>query len=635
MSGIFGIVFRSEQRRIQKEHLFSMLQTEGITSNTETRVVGTYGWSGLGVLGYAGRSSGISERNINGKVVALAFYGNIFNQQEWQERSESFSNLPDALLDLYLKEGQAFLNRLRGEFVFAVSDESSGLFFIATDRLRIHPLYIYQDPEKLVFSSRLQGVLACPLVPEPSVNPQAIVAVVGSSRIPTPETFFSGISKLPAGRVLECRRGSGQMHEYSYWDISYSFSQKWSESDFIERVRSCLQNWVSLSYQSDCTQGRVGTFLSGGIDSSTVTGLLSAISRESLKSFSIGFAENHYDEMEYAEIAARTFNVEHIQKFLTPEDCFNVIPHVIDCMDEPIGNASCIPTYCCALLAKQSGVQFLYAGDGGDEIFAGNERYALNRLFDYYFKIPSWLREGILTPFFETSSKYCGGTLFRKGNNFIQKAKTPYPQRLYAYNLYQLIPLQEIFEPLFLNTLEPNFHPYGEFHRWYSEAPAVDALDRQLYVDMKLTIMDNDLIKVTRMTEAAGITVRYPFLDHQLVELASQIPPSLKMKGLKLRSFFKKAYRDLLPPQILSKSKHGFGLPIPIWLRSYKPLKELMHDLILSEQFFQRGYFKKQAIYDLVEKHQKDQTSFYGTILWNLMVLELWQRAKVGKVVKV
>lgn len=478
-------------------------------------------------------------------------------------------------------------------------------------------------------------MLACPLVPEATVNPQAIVAVVGSSRIPTPETIFSEISKLSAGHILEIKRGSGYVNECSYWDMTFSYSTRWSEADFIEKVRSCLLSSVSLSYQTDCTQGGVGSFLSGGIDSSTITGLLSGLSREPLKSFSIGFAENQFDEMEYAELAARTFNVEHIQKFLTPEDCFKVIPDVIDFMDEPIGNASCIPTYCCALLAKQAGVQFLYAGDGGDEVFAGNERYALNRLFDYYFKIPSWLRNGVLSPFFETGNKNFGGAIFRKGNNFIQKAKTPYPQRLYAYNFYQLNPLQEIFEQQFLDTLEPNFHPYGEFHHWYSQTQAVDALDRQLYLDMKITIMDNDLIKVTRMTEAAGITVRYPFLDHQLVELASQIPPSLKMKGLKLRSFFKKAYKDILPAQILSKTKHGFGLPIPIWLRSYKPLNELMHDLILSEQFFQRGYFKRRAIYDLVEKHQKDQTSFYGTILWNLMVLELWQRAKVGKVVKV
>ncbi len=634
MSGIFGVVHRTEQNFVQKEHLIPMLNTEKMISDM-VPMVRTYGWSGFGVIGYTGRVSGISETSINGKPVALCFFGNILNQQEWQDRSKSFSNLPNALLELYLDEGQEFLKRLRGEFVIAVSDGTCGLFFLATDRFRIHSLYIYQDSEKLVFSSRLQGVLACPLVPEPNVNPRAIVALVGSSRIPTPETFFSGISKLPAGRVLECRRGSSQMHEYSYWDISYAFSQEWSESDFIERVRSCLQNSVSLSYHSDCKEGRVGTFLSGGIDSTTVTGLLSSLSSESLKSFSIGFGENQYDEMKYAKIAAQAFHVEHIQKFLTPHDCFDVIPNVIDFMDEPIGNASCVPTYCCALLAKQAGIQFLYAGDGGDEIFAGNERYSLNRLFDYYFKIPSWLRESFLAPFFEKSSKCCGGALFRKGNNFIQKAKTPYPQRLYAYNFYQLIPLQDIFQKEFLDVMEPTFNPYWEFHHWYSQTQAFDILDRQLYLDMKLTITDNDLIKVTRMTEAAGVTVRYPFLDHQLVELASQIPPSLKMEGLKLRSFFKKAYQDFLPAPIRSKTKHGFGLPIPIWLRSYKPLKELMYDLILSEQFFQRGYFKKQAVYDLVEKHQKDKTSFYGTILWNLMVLELWQRAQVGKGVTV
>jgi asparagine synthase (glutamine-hydrolysing) len=171
-----------------------------------------------------------------------------------------------------------------------------------------------------------------------------------------------------------------------------------------------------------------------------------------------------------------------------------------------------------------------------------------------------------------------------------------------------------------------DYDPYGPVDSYYHQAPAQNELDRQLYIDLKLAISDNDLFKVTRMTEAAGVTVRFPFLDHLLAELATSIPADVKMRGRKLRSFFKIAYADLLPLQTRTKKKHGFGLPIPVWLRTDKKLNEMMHDLVLSPRSLQRGYFRKKALGELVQRYQTDETSFYGTILWNMMVLELWQR---------
>jgi asparagine synthase (glutamine-hydrolysing) len=191
-----------------------------------------------------------------------------------------------------------------------------------------------------------------------------------------------------------------------------------------------------------------------------------------------------------------------------------------------------------------------------------------------------------------------------------------------------MVSMAEFFEDDFLAAVGKDCDPYAAIRSCYLQAPARCALDRQLYIDLKLTISDNDLFKVTRMTEAAGVAVRYPFLDHRLAEFAARVPARLKMRGRRLRSFFKKAYADLLPQEVRAKQKHGFGLPIPVWLRTNRQLNDMMRELVLGAATVQRGYFRRKALEDLVERHRTDTTSFYGTILWNLMMLELWQRKR-------
>jgi asparagine synthase (glutamine-hydrolysing) len=218
---------------------------------------------------------------------------------------------------------------------------------------------------------------------------------------------------------------------------------------------------------------------------------------------------------------------------------------------------------------------------------------------------------------------------FTKGMKYIQRANIPYPDRLYSYGTYKTMTQAELFEPDFLRALETPYNPYWAIHWHYERARGRTELDRQLYLDLKLAISDNDLFKVCRMTEANGVSVRFPFLDQQLAEFASSVPSEIRMPGLRLRSFFKDAYADLLPVEILKKTKHGFGLPIPVWLRTDKALNELMHDLVLSPRSVQRGFFSRAALERLLAAHRTDTTSFYGTILWNLMVLELWMRRPV------
>ena len=371
---------------------------------------------------------------------------------------------------------------------------------------------------------------------------------------------------------------------------------------------------------------KIGAFLSGGIDSSTVTGVMTRLANGPVKCFSIGFGEQRFNEMEYARIAARHFGSEHHEYFVTPQDTFDAIPKLLDSFDEPFANASAIPTYMCAKLALEHGVDVMYAGDGGDELFAGNERYSSQRIFDYYTRLPKALQNFVVKPTVTALADLTSFNLFVMGKKYIRRASIPLPDRLYSYGLFNVLPMSQLLEGDVLNAIGSGYDPYRPIREHYFKAPAATDLDRQLYVDLKITISDNDIFKVTRMTQAAGVTVRFPFLDHKLAEFAAKIPAKIKMPSRELRVFFKRAYSDLLPQEIIAKTKHGFGLPIPVWLRTDKRLNDMMHELVLGVRTVQRGMFRKKALEELVDRHRTETGSFYGDILWDVMVWELWMR---------
>jgi asparagine synthase (glutamine-hydrolysing) len=240
--------------------------------------------------------------------------------------------------------------------------------------------------------------------------------------------------------------------------------------------------------------------LSGGIDSSTLTGVLTRLTNRKIKCYSIGFDQEQFNEISYARIAAQAFGAEHYQYFVTPADVYEAIPILMESFDEPFANASAVPTYFCAKFAKDHGVDILYAGDGGDELFAGNQRYADQRLFDYYYKIPSVLRTAFVAPFVSALADGLELTLFQKAKKYIQRASIPYPQRLTSYGFFHVFPFRELLTADFVATVGQNYDSDGSAHRYYNEALANTALDRQLYVDLKMTISDNDILKVIRMT---------------------------------------------------------------------------------------------------------------------------------------
>jgi asparagine synthase (glutamine-hydrolysing) len=519
-------------------------------------------------------------------------------------------------------KGLSFLNELNGDFVLAFWDERSHSLHLAVDRIRIHPLYYRFAPDGLAFSSNLTALLKLPFFSSPTLSPQAIMAMVSLSFIPSPDTIFKEIRKIPPGHYLTYRDGSIRITPY--WDIRYTPSHALALPKLQSHTRDLLSQAIALRRPSTQANLQIGTFLSGGIDSSTIAGILSKGSSKPIKCFSIGFDVPGFNEISYARIAAQAYGAEHFEYIVNAEDVYGILPLFVKSLDEPFGNASCIPTYFCARMAKNHGIDILLAGDGGDELFGGNERYVTQKIFDYYFFLPQIIRKHLIEPVIFNALGTLNLKIFSKFAKYVRRANIPYPDRLLSWGITEYTDNHEFWNPAFIEEIQDPFSILDYFQGHYKNAPATSDLDRQLYIDMKLTISDNDIPKVVTMTKAANLAVRFPFLDHHLMDFSAGIPAELKIKGLQLRSFFKHAYRDLLPAEVLKKKKHGFGLPIAHWLRDNHHLQELMHDILGGKRFLERGFITSKGMNTVLEAHRQDNTSLYGTILWNLIVLEMW-----------
>jgi asparagine synthase (glutamine-hydrolysing) len=347
-----------------------------------------------------------------------------------------------------------------------------------------------------------------------------------------------------------------------------------------------------------------------------------------VKAFSIGFEEQQFNELGYAEIAARKFGAEHRTYLVSAADCFDAVPQMVRYFDEPFGNSSAIATYFCARLAAQNGVKVLLAGDGGDELFGGNERYRTDKIFHLYQTLSPALRKRVIEPVLNRLPFENG--VVGKARRYVRRSNVPPLERYFSYNFLCAHPPEEIFESDFLAQLG-TYSLLEVPARYYREAVAEDHLDRLLYVDLKITLGDSDLPKVTQMAELAGVQTRFPFLDPSVAEFSGCIPASLKVKGIEKRYLFKRAFRNLLPAEVIAKKKHGFGIPVATWLKSDRRLREFSRDILFSARAVQRGYFRREFLEDLVRKHEADDSTYYGDTLWTFFVLELWHRQFVDQ----
>ena len=519
-----------------------------------------------------------------------------------------------ALVRAYEQHGDDCVTRMRGPFAIAVIDGARKRGLLAIDRMGIRSLFYAAAGGGIVFGSTATAVAAHPSVGR-RLSRQGIFNYLYSENVPSPGSIYEGVSKLLPGQRLVVDGPTARTD--FYWRMDYGPAGEVSVAAQREEFRRLLRDAVSRTLIDD----EVGAFLSGGTDSSTVAGMLTRVGAGPADTYSIGFEAEGFDEMEYARISARHFGTRAHEYYVTPRDVVDAIPLIAAGYDEPFGNASAIPTYFCARLARADGKRALLAGDGGDEIFGGNARYAKQKIFEWYGKAPAVIRRALLEPLL-FSGEWVGHVApLRKARSYVQQARVPLPDRLETYNFLEREALAEIFEPDFLRGIDPH-QPRDIAREVYGRTTSTSAVNRMMHLDLKETLADNDLRKVNRTCELAGIEVRYPLLDEDLVAFSGHLSPSQKVRGLQLRPFFKESLSDFLPPETIKKSKHGFGLPFGLWMERDAALRDVAVESLRS--FMRRGYLRTSYVNRLLDQHQTTHATYFGVMIWIVMMLERW-----------
>ncbi|MDR7380145.1 asparagine synthase (glutamine-hydrolyzing) [Rhodoferax ferrireducens] len=501
-----------------------------------------------------------------------------------------------------------------GDFAVGLQ-QPSGRTFLAVDRFAIRSLCYRVVDGQLRFAERADALAQGPDGAE--IDPQAIFDYLYFHAIPSPRTIFKGVFRLPPGHYALF--DNGQLTVAPYWVPTFAEQGNVSFDALRDEFRGLVRNAVAAQLDG----GKAACFLSGGTDSSTVAGMLSDISGKSgekAATYSIGFDAEGYDEMEYARLAARHFKTEHHEYYVTPDDLVRSIANVASSYDQPFGNSSALPSYYCSRVAKDDGVTKILAGDGGDELFGGNARYAKQRVFGWYGVVPSALRSGLMEPLLDKSAD-SSIALLRKASSYVEQAKVPMPDRLQMYNLLLRLGVNDVLTPDFLAQVDIQGPAVQQRSVW-SQAKADSQVNRMLAFDWRYTLAESDLPKVCGTTRLAGLGVGFPMLNEALLEFSLKLPTEYKLKGLKLRWFFKEALRGFLPDEILTKKKQGFGLPFGVWATRHDGLKQVATDALNS--LATRNIVRPEFIHSLLGERLQEHPGYYGEMVWILMMLEQW-----------
>lgn len=488
---------------------------------------------------------------------------------------------------------------------------------MAVDRFGVHTLCYRIIDGKLHFAERADALAR--LEPRADIDPQAIFDYLYFHVIPSPRTIYKDVYRVPAGHAVLYDGHSLQTRPH--WRPRFEVPAHADFGDLAGRFRTLIQDAVAGQLGS----GKPACFLSGGTDSSTVAGMIGRAAGQPAATYSIGFQADGYDEMAYARLAAKHFGTEHHEYYVTPDDLVRSISTVARHYDQPFGNSSALPAYYCARMAGEDGVTHLLAGDGGDELFGGNVRYAKQRVFGWYDAVPSALRRGLLEPLLQRSPM---GSLplLRKGRSYIEQASVPLPDRMQMYNLLYRLGVHDVFEPGFLSRVDLDA-PLKHQRATWSLFEGAGALDRMLAYDWRYTLAEADLPKVCGTAALAGLSVGFPFLDDAVVDFSLGLPPHYKLKGLKLRWFFKEALRGFLPDEILTKKKQGFGLPFGVWANQHAALGALARESL--DSLAARGIVQPAFTDRLMKQHLPAHPGYYGEMVWILMMLEQWLRGSL------
>jgi asparagine synthase (glutamine-hydrolysing) len=580
----------------------------------------TFGMRRLSIIDVEGGSQPIHNED---STIWVAQNGEIYNHLELRKllvaAGHSFTTQSDTevLVHGYEEWGEALVERLNGMFAFAVLDLRRGRVWLARDRMGIKPLHYAVDGRRLVFASELKALFCDPVLRR-DLDPVALDEYLAFEFVPSPRSIVRGISKLPPAHTLEWWLGSGIHRLHRYWSPTLgeedAASRKPRLEERCEELRSVLRESVRKELISDVP---LGVFLSGGIDSSAVTAMMSQLGGD-VKSFSVGFADRSFDESRYARQVAAHLGTDHRELTLEPSMLLDLIPKLPVLLDEPLGDASIIPTYLLSAFTRGH-VKVALGGDGGDELFAGYPTVQAHRLAGYYNRAPRLLRRGLIEPVVRRLPVSRDNLSFDfRAKRFVSGAPHPVPERHQRWmGSFAAEERTALLSADMRDQLAGAHRPLADHDGVGHREP----LNQVLLMDMRLYLENDILVKLDRASMMASLEGRVPLLNNDFVEYATRLPLDMKLRGLRSKFLFKRALRGLLPDKILNRPKKGFGIPVANWFRG--PLKEQMLTVLSPERVARKGFFDPAAVASLVGDHLSGRRDNRKQ-LWTLFAFELW-----------
>lgn len=559
----------------------------------------------------------------------IVFNGEIYNFQELRERliakGYSFKTTSDTETLLYLYEEKGFncITELRGMFAFAIWDARRRRLFLARDRVGKKPLYYFHDGKRFLFGSEIKAILEDDSVPR-EVNEEVLHHYLTFGYSLSPQTMFKGIYKLPPAHFLVVEANGIQMQ--SYWSLHYEEKWKGSLLELEERLLEELKEAVRIRLISEVP---LGAFLSGGVDSSIVVALMSQICRTPVKTFTIGFEDEDYNEIRYARQVAEYLHTEH-HEFVVKPETMKVLPRLIWHYNEPFGDSSCIPTYYLAKLAREY-VTVALNGDGGDESFAGYDRYKAGNLSVWLDRFPRpVLLAGSKAAALLDRWSFGRRGRYAKAKNFLEtlcRYSSLWERYSRWVNYFEEDEKEALYEEGFKRRINGNLSSELFRHRIRSEKP-LGIVDQLMRLDTMTYLPEDLLVKMDVATMAHALEARSPLLDHKVMEFAARLPEQMKLRNWTSKYILKRMGRRFLPKEIFVRPKMGFGVPIGRWFR--KELKSVLREILLDPKSLRRGYFKKETLTLLLEEHLQGKRD-HSFKLWALLNLELWHGMFIDK----
>ena len=553
--------------------------------------------------------------------VWTVFNGEIYNYRELREahaaRGHVFTTRSDTevIVHGYEERGVASVGDLDGMFAVAIWDAPARTLLLARDRLGIKPLYYAVLPDQIVFASELKALLEHPAI-ERTLDLTALSRYLAHEYVPAPHSILRAVRKLPAGHWLTYTDGRVKLEPY--WDVHFQRGAGIDEAEAVEALRAALDRSVKQHLVSDVP---LGVFLSGGIDSSAVAAFAARHFPGRLKTFSIGFEDPSFDETAHARRVARVLDTDHQEEILDPRAALDLVTRLPELLDEPLGDASFLPTYLLSRFTRRSATVAL-SGDGGDELFAGYPTYQAHRLAGPLELIPPLLRRRLLRPVVERLPVSLDNLSFDfKLKRFVAGLDFG-PVDRHAAWLGSFTPAEqrELFTADALARMEAP-PSYAAFHEMLSHAPSASGLERMLYLDLKGYLGEGVLTKVDRASMACSLEVRVPLLDHRVVELASSLPMHLKLRRVTTKYVLKRALAGVLPRDILERPKKGFGIPLGRWFRG--ELAPMLRDVCAPEVIRRAGLFRPEAVGRLLAEHAEGRHD-HRKKLYTLLAFQLW-----------